>query len=445
MTTPNSSAMPAVPEPSISTLLLIMASLLISYACLMAGNGLFGTLIGLRANFDGFSTYMVGILVAAHFSGLVLGSLRCGPLINRIGHIRAFAAFSSLIASVILFFPFVSNIWIWAGLRVIIGFNLAGVFMVTESWLNHKSAPRTRGTMLALYMMTSYLSLATGQFMIGLAEIGGTELFMLAAMLFGLAVVPVAVTRSTYPPPVEHTGFSFKRLYAISPVAFASCLGAGLATSTLWGLGPIFGRKIGMSTVDVSQFMGAMILGAMILQYPVGKLSDRFDRRAVILAVCVSATLVSAIMVTMLYQYSNESTWPVGWDTTWIYHRYSVTGIAVLYGGVISTLYPLSVAYANDYVEDNDIVALSGGLVLVFGVGAAIGPLPAGWLMHLMGAQGLFVYIGIILLTLSTFILFRMRRRSWAKVAEKDSFVALPEATSTPSALEVDPRIESGP
>ncbi len=426
----------------IRPLLMSMAALLASYGFLMMGTGLFNTFIGVRADLEGFTADSVGYLTAAYFAGLAFGSQRCETLINRIGHIRAFAAYSSIIATVVLAFPFVPNIWVWALFRALIGFNVAGVFMVAESWLNHKSTPSTRGTLLSMYMMTSYVALAMGQFLMNAAEISGNQLFMLAAMLFGLAVVPVAVTRSTHPPPVESAHVGIRRLYEISPVAFVICFGSGLSVSSLWGLGPIFGRSLGMDIADVSTFMGIMILGAMLFQYPIGKFSDLYDRRKVIFSVCLSATLVSVAMFGMLYKYISDAPWVLGSVTTWTYHRESITLVAALYGGVISTLYPLSVSYANDYVRPAELVPASAGLVLLFGAGAAVGPIPAGWFMKTMGASGLFVYLGIVACSLAAFVLFRMRRRTWVAVGKKESFVALPEATSTPSPLEADPRAD---
>jgi len=429
-------------QQSTWSLLLSMGSLLASYALLMAGTGLFSTFIGLRAGMEGFSANVIGMMAAAHYAGLVAGSVRCGRLINRVGHIRAFAAFSSIIASAVLLFPFAPYTIAWIALRAVIGFNTAGVFMVAESWLNHKASPTTRGTLLSMYMVTSYLALGGGQLLINAGEVASTDLFMLASMLFGLALVPVAITRATHPAPVESTHFGIRRLYEISPVAMLTCIGSGLCTGSIWGLGAVFGTGMAMTTGEISGFMSAIVFASLVFQIPIGRLSDRFDRRKVILGVIVACALSSAALVGVMLTFTYGIPFGLGGAILWTKHPWTITALAALYGGFVSTLYPLSVAYANDYVEPQDLVPASAGLVLTYGVGAALGPIPAGWLMQSFGPSGLFSFsLGVIIL-LIVFVGFRMRRRAWAPVGDKEAFVALPEATSTPAALEADPRSE---
>ncbi|MDH3713543.1 MAG: MFS transporter [Gammaproteobacteria bacterium] len=429
-------------QQSTWSLLLSMGSLLTSYALLMAGTGLFSTFIGLRAELEGFSTEVIGTMAAAHYAGLVAGSLRCGQLINRVGHIRAFAAFSSIIASAVLLFPFVPQMLVWIALRAVIGFNTAGVFMVAESWLNHKATPTTRGTLLSMYMVTSYLAMGGGQLLINAGEVVNTDLFMLASMLFGLALVPVAITRATHPAPVESTHFGLRRLYTISPVAVMACIGSGLCTGSIWGLGAVFGKDLGMTTGEISGFMSAIVFASLAFQIPIGRLSDRFDRRKVILGVTVASALSSGALVGVMLAFIYRVPFGLGDVFLWINHRWAITGLAALYGGFVSTLYPLSVAYANDYVETQDLVPASAGLVLTYGVGAAIGPVGAGLMMKFFGPSALFSFSTGVVVLLAAFVGFRMRKRTWAPVIEKDAFVALPEATSTPTALEADPRGE---
>ena len=417
-----------------------MSSLLLSFALLMAGNGLFGTFVVLRAGIEGFSQGTIGFLVAAHYVGMIIGTIRCGPLVNRIGHIRAFAAFSSVIATAALVFPFVATPAAWIVLRVIIGFNVAGVLTVAESWLNHRATPGARGTLLSMYMMTSYLALGGGQLLVNASDLAGHELFMLASMLFGMAVVPVAITRATHPPPVKSQRFNPRILIEVSPVATAACFCSGLSLSALWGMGPLFAKSLGMSVAQVSVFMGLMILSAMFFQFPVGRLSDVFDRRKVLFGVCVIAASASAVMVGQLSFFAPDSPWHIAELTAWLRHPVLITVVACLYGGAISTLYALGVAYANDYVSGDKTMTISAGLVLAFGSGAAVGAIPAGVMMRLMGPEGLFVYTGVVALFMCGIIIYRRTRRAWVPVMEKDRFVALPEATTTPQPLAADPR-----
>jgi MFS family permease len=377
-------------QQSTWSLLLSMGSLLTSYALLMAGTGLFSTFIG-----------------------------------------RA-----------VLLFPFVPQTLVWIALRAVIGFNTAGVFMVAESWLNHKASPTTRGTLLSMYMVTSYLALGGGQLLINAGETASTDLFMLASMLFGLALVPVAITRATHPAPVESTHFGIRRLYEISPVAAIACIGSGLCTGSIWGLGAVFGADLGMTTSEISGFMSAIVFAALAFQVPIGRLSDRFDRRKVILGVTVACALSSAALVGVMLTSTYGVPFGLGDAVLWTNHPWAITGLAAVYGGFVSTLYPLSVAYANDYVEPQDLVPASAGLVLAYGIGAAMGPIPAGWMMQFFGPSGLFSFaLGVVVLLIA-FVGLRMRKRAWVPVGEKEAFVALPEATSTPAALEADPRGE---
>lgn len=417
-----------------------MASLLISYGLLMAGTGLLNTFIVLRAGEDGFSENAIGYLVAAHYIGMIIGTLRCPPLVNRIGHIRAFAAFSSLIATATLVFPFVTEPLLWMLLRVVIGFNIAGVFTVAESWLNNRASTGTRGALLSMYMMTSYMSLGGGQLLLNTSDISGNELFMLASMFFGMAVLPVAITRATHPPPVESPRFSPAVLLQVSPVATVAAVCSGLSLSALWGLGPLFARALGMSTAEVSVFMGLMIFSALLFQFPIGRLSDWLDRRKVLFGVAVCAALASLVLVLQLQSFAQESPWDLAALTTWMRHPWLITAAACLYGGPVSTLYALAVAYANDYVGPEDAISVSAGLVLAFGLGASVGAIPAGLLMQYIGPEGLFAYTGTIATGLALFIVYRSTRRSWARITEKEAFVALPEASSTPQALQADPR-----
>jgi len=401
----------------------ILWSLLASVALLLVGVGLFNTFIGLRAAAEGFATETVGLMMSGYFVGLVAGTLRCGRLVNRVGHIRAFAAFCGLTAALVCLFPFLVSAPAWFLLRVLLGFNLAGLYMVAESWLNDRATPQTRGTMLSFYMMTTYLALGAGQFLLNAGDLAGLELFMITAMALSLAVVPVAVTRAPSPSPVEAPHFGFARLYAVSPVAVTGCICSGACIGALYGMGPVYAQRMGLSLPQISQFMGILVLSGLALQLPIGRLSDRYDRRDVITAVAGACGLASLLLV--------------------VFASHSTAGLfvlAALYGGTVATLYPLSIAYANDYLEPEELVPASGGLVLAFAAGAAVGPLAAATLMRALGPAGLFAFSAAVAAALVAFCFYRMRRRSWAPVWRKEAFVALPDATTTPISTDVDPR-----
>lgn len=409
-----------------SVMLYILASvysLLVAVGLLMLGIGLFNTFISLRADLEGFSHTTVGLLMSAYYGGLVLGTQRCGALINRVGHIRAFSAFCAANAAGALLFPFVTEAAAWMLLRALSGFNLAGLYMVIESWLNTRATAATRGALLSLYMIVSYIGMGGGNLLLNAGDPAGFELFALVAMLFALALIPVAVTRATHPAPVSASRFGFRRLYAISPLAVLSCISAGLSVGALFGLGPLFAQDIGLSLRETSVFMGLLVVSGLLLQWPVGRWSDRRDRRGVIIAVAVAASLSSFAMLPALAS-----------GTT------AVFVMTVVYGALSAMLYPLGVAYANDYIDPSDMVQASAGLVLSYGLGAAIGPLLAALAMNLTGPGGLFGFCAVVSALLVVFALYRTRCRAWAPISEKEAFVPLPEASTTPIATELDPR-----
>lgn len=412
--------------------LALMWSLLIAVGLLLLGTGLFNTFIGLRAAIEGFPESIIGLMMSAFYAGFMAGTLRSGLLINRIGHIRAFGTFCALSASVACLFPFVVSEVAWLVLRAVLGFNLAALYIVAESWLNAKATPENRGTLLSVYMMAAYLAMGGGQLALNLGDPATSELFMIAAMLFSLAVVPVAITHATNPEPVHAPHFGFRRLYAISPVAVIGCACSGLITGALFGMGPIYARDIGLSLAEISIFMGVVVVSGLLFQFPVGRASDRYDRRTVITFIAGATILVSAALAGLTLYHTRVLALPLGRE---------VFVLATLFGGITATIYPVCVAYANDYIDPEDRLPASGGLVLAYGIGAALGPAGAGALMTVMGPSGLFSFCGLVTAAFVGLILYRRRRRAWAGVLPKVRFVALPEATATPVATDVDPRM----
>jgi len=410
---------------SITSTLRLLTSLLMSVALLMLGNGVFSTFLALRASAEGFSNEVVGWIASSYYIGLIAGTIKCGSLVNRIGHIRAFATFSAFSAASILAFGLFISPGAWIVLRIVLGFNLAGLYMVAESWLNARATSATRGTILSIYMTITYLALGGGQFLINVADIGGNSLFTISAILLTLALVPVSVTHATHPSPVESSYMSLRALFSISPVAAVGCVAGGVIVGSTFGLGPIYASEQGLDTQGISLFMGIVIVAGLFTQVPIGQLSDRFDRRRVIVGITVCTALVGLILI-------------IGSNM----HLAALYVWVALYGGFTATLYPLCVAYANDYLEPGQVVAASSSLVFAFGIGAAVGPTAAASIMNLAGPRGLFVLSFSVCVSYIAFILYRMRVRSWAPVVDKEPYVAMPEVIATPVASELDPRAE---
>ncbi len=422
-----------------------VASLMLAVGLLQLGSGMFNTFIGLRAAFEGFPKEITGLLMSAYYAGLVVGTLVCGRLVNRAGHIRAFGVFCAITAASILAIPLLPNQWAWVALRAMMGINLAGLYMVAESWLNAKATGQHRGTLLAVYMMTCYLCSGSGQLLVGVVSTETVTAFMLVAICFSLALVPVAVTRASHPAPVDTSHFSIRKLWAVSPLAIVGCVVSGLGTGAIYGMGPIYGQDIGFTQGQIATFMGITVIGGLVFQFPVGWLSDRFDRRWVIVGATLAAALASFVVVVVIRQGYFAINTPSGtFRLLYAPYRIPLYIISATYGGFIATIYPLCVAYANDYIDAQDMVHASAGLVLAYGVGAAIGPSAAAALMGQVGPDGLFIFTGTVTLGLVAFAAYRMRRRHWVPVAEKENFVVLPEAVTTPVATESDPRSESG-
>jgi len=405
-------------------LMAAVGSLLLGVLFMMTGSGLLGTLLAVRAVVEGYSTAVVGLIMSAYFVGLVAGSLLSRRIIHRVGHIRAFAAYASLVSAAALAHAFAVTPYTWGLLRVLTGFCMAGLYMVTESWLNARTDNRTRGKVLSFYMITSYVGLFLGQLLLMADNPVRFELFGLASLLFSMSLVPVALTHAVAPAQAEASRLRFRALYEISPLGLAGCFAAGLLIGGFYGMGPIFARGVGFDISQVSVFMGAVIAGGLLLQWPIGHLSDRYDRRTVLVAVTVGIALVSAAVVGL--------------------HARSVITIlalAAMFGGLSYTLYPLSLAHANDHIEPRDLVQASAGLLLAWGLGAAVGPMVASAVMSLAGAAGLFLFTAVTAALLGGFAVYRMTQREAPPAAAQGPYVPLPHTSA--EAAELDPRGES--
>jgi MFS family permease len=403
--------------PSVSTLLFGLGVLLL-------GSGLQGTLLGVRAGIEGFATQSIGLIMAAYYGGFVAGSLYVPALVRRAGHIRTFAALASLASAAPLLHALYVTPWSWALLRVVSGFCFAGLFMVVESWLNDRATNATRGTILSIYMIVSLTALAAGQQLLTLADPADFELFALTSVLVSLALVPVALTRSAAPTPIETARFGLKHLYAVSPLGVVGSFGAGLIQGAFWGMAPLFGQSLGLSTAGIASFISLTVVGGVALQWPVGRLSDRFDRRTVI---TVSAFVLAGVSLGLgLSAEAGAARW--------------LFGLAVVYGGLSFPLYSLCNAHANDLLAADERVPAGSGLLLTYGVGAGIGPLAAAPVMEAFGPAALFYYTPAVAALVGLFAVFRMTRRAAVPNELQQSYVALPPNAITPVALGLDPR-----
>jgi len=391
-----------------------VVSLLLSYGLLLLANGLFSTLLGVRTQVEGFSPTLVGFIVAAYFSGLLLGGLFAGRVVTRVGHIRSFAAFASLMSVSALLFPIFVTPVAWMILRMLGGFCMAGMIMVTESWLNEAASNKTRGQILSFYMTTNYFAAGCGQFLLTAGDPSQYHLFSLASILFSLALLPVLLTRAKAPVPVHSKRMHVWTLYRIAPLGVFGVFCCGLVNSSIHGLSPVYATNMGFSEAQLSTFMAAIIMSGLFLQWPIGHLSDRIGRGPLLVYIPVLVALAAIGMV-----FAAE-------------YVLILIG-AMVFGAFVFTLYSLSAATANDMVTANQRVQVAGALLITYGAGAVTGPIVASQFMGVLGPQGLFFYFALISLLLSTFAIFKRRRDG--SPDKRKPFVAVPATQSTSSQL----------
>ena len=392
-----------------------VVSLLLSYGLLLLANGLFSTLLGVRTQVEGFSATLVGFIVAAYFTGLLFGGLFAGRVVTRVGHIRSFAAFASLMSVSALLFPIFVTPLAWGLLRMLGGFCMAGMIMVTESWLNEAASNKTRGQTLSFYMITNYFAAGCGQFLLTAGDPSQFQLFSLASIIFSLALLPVLLTRAKAPVPVHSKRMHVWTLYRIAPLGVFGVFCCGLINSSIHGLSPVYATNMGFSEAQLSTFMAAIIMSGLFLQLPIGHLSDRIGRGPLLVYIPV---LVALAAISMVYA-----------------HEYTLILIgAMVFGAFVFTLYSLAAATANDMVNADQRVQVAGALLITYGAGAVTGPILAGQFMSLLGPQGLFFYFALICLLLSAFAIM-MRRRRVGSPDKRKPFVAVPASQSTSNQL----------
>jgi MFS family permease len=359
----------------------------------MLGDGLQGTLLAVRADQEGFTATTTGLVMSSFYIGFLLGSITTPRITAGVGHIRVFAALAALASAAILVHAVFIQVPVWIALRLVSGFCFAGLYIVAESWLNDRATNETRGKLLSLYMVVSYLGVGAGQLLLNLAEPTEYLLFILTSVLISLAVVPLLLSAGSPPAYHESVNISLRELFRLSPLGIVSMFAIGLVTATFFALGPVYGQRIGLDVENISYFMAAAVAGTIIFQGPVGALSDRFDRRIVLTVVTLLAALAAVICVP-LSQASNLAL---------------LLSVA-LFGGLAIPLYSICIAYTNDHLHPSQMVAASGALVLTGGLGAVLGPILVAIIMDQFGDQSFFWSMAAVHGLLSVFALYRMTR-----------------------------------
>ena len=403
-----------------------VSALLLSVAFLLAGNGLQGTLLPIRAGMEAFTTPDIGILGSAYYIGFASGCLLGGRILRRAGHIRTFTAMASIASAVALGHALVLSPWFWWIARATTGLCLAVLFMVIESWLNERSTKETRGTVLSVYLIINLTVITVGQMMITLYDPGGWPLFALASILVSIAAVPVAMTVSPAPSQVQVVSVRIRRLYRLSPVGFTGCVTVGLANGAFWSLGPVYAQRTGLDVAGVAIFMSATVLAGAAGQWPLGRASDRVDRRKVIVVACTFAAGAATALASGLLTTEAQ-----------------ILIASCAFGIFAFPIYAIAVAHTNDFVPHGEFVESSSGLLLLFGAGAVLGPILASFLMTRIGPQGLYAFTALVHVSMAIFALYRMHRRDPVAAEERTTFLHGLEAANTVSNIFEDESPES--
>ena len=393
-------------------------ALLLGMLMLMLGNGLQGTLIGVRATAEGFASNTIGLVMSGYFIGFLAGSILVPRLIGQVGHLRVFAALASLASVSVLIHSVMLAPWVWVVMRLITGFAFAGIYVTTESWLNDRVTNEHRGGLLSIYMIISYLGLTGGQLLLNLSDPGLHDLFIAIAILVSLAAIPILLVVTQAPTVQEWTAMGPRKLLRASHLGAVGAAATGVAGGVVLGMGPVYAAGVGMSVTEISIFMTALIGAGALAQWPIGRFSDRFDRRRVILWTCVAGSIAAAAAAGLTMALSERA-------------APAVIGLGMVIGAAVRALYPLLVAYTNDRSRPDEMVGAGSSLVMLYGSGAIVGPLITGPALQTLGPSGFFWLLFAILAGMAAYTYWRIRRGRPLRIEEQTR------------ALQVTPRTRS--
>ncbi|MGH6946233.1 MAG: MFS transporter [Kiloniellales bacterium] len=402
-----------------------VTALLLSVALLIMGNGLQGTLLPVRASLEAFDALSIGVMGSAYYLGFVVGCVRGVALIRRVGHIRVFTALAAIASTVALVHAIWVTPWSWWLLRALTGFCFAGLYVVIESWLNDKADNSNRGTIMGVYTMINLSVIVAGQMMLVFDSPLRFTLFALASILVSIAAVPVALTSAPQPAPLAKAKLQPARLYRLSPSAVIGVLIAGVSSGAFWSLGPVYAGRYSGDPTDIAIFMSAGALGGALALYPLGRLSDRVDRRQVMIGACILSVAAAACLIF----FGGKGPW-------------QLIGFGLLFGVGSMPVYSIAAALAFDHAGKGEVVEVASGLLLMNGIGSVVGPLVASAAMKGMGPPGLFATTAAAHFLLASFALWRSVVRARAPEEIRNEF----DLTSTaPTMAALDPdAVEEG-
>ena len=388
-------------------------ALLLGMCLLMVGNGMQGTLLGIRGEIEGFSTLEMSIVMSAYFVGFLGGSRMAPGMIRRVGHVRVFAALASLISAVMILYPTFTEVWLWTIGRVLIGFCFSAVYVTAESWLNNAATNENRGQALSLYMIVQTAGIVVSQALLLTADPSGYVLFVIPSVLVSIAVTPILLSISPTPAFDTTKPMSLKALVGFSPLGCVGMFLLGGVFSAQFGMASVYGAQAGLSVAQISTFVAMFFVGSVLLQYPIGWISDRMDRRLLVLILAVIGAGGSFVGM-------------------FLGHVFPILLVsAFVVGGMSNPLYSLLIAHTNDFLEHEDMAAASGGLIFINGLGAIAGPLITGSLMDTVGPGGFYLFTAILFIALAVYAAYRASVRQAIAVEDTGAYVAVnPSYTS---------------
>jgi len=394
--------------------LLPVSALLLGSAFLLFAGGVNGLILPVRGEIEGFTAASLGLLGTGWAIGYVAGCLLTPALVAKVGHIRSFSVMCALAAITVLMALIFLTPYIWIPLRAISGFCFAGAAMIVESWLNERSDSKSRGKIFGFYTMINLAAMTAGQMVITLGDASGFLFFVVAAIVYCLALLPTALTASATPAALVSVKLDLRDLWRNSPIAVFAILMVGISNATFGTLAAVYGARVGLSITEIALFASIPILAGALAQVPVGILSDKFDRRKVLMG-----TAAVAILADLVFVFSGIST-PL-----------AILAMSGVFGASVFAMYPVIVAHASDHAAPGTFIQVSGGLLLVFGIGSIIGPTVAGFAMTSFGNNSLFAVTGVAHILLLGFAALRLRSSPPVAPNEKVAFQATPLPRST--------------
>ncbi len=409
--------------------LISIFALLAGTMFLYFGNGLQGLLLPVRGAAEHYSNSVLGFLGTFWAIGFVLGCFFAPQVVRRTGHVRAFASFIALNAIIVLLIGLFPNpIW-WVALRTVTGFATAGTSMIVESWLNERADNETRGTVFSTYIAVTLVGIMGGQMLLSVSDILTPTLFMVCGILYCVALLPTTLSTAASPQPLQSVKLDLRALYRNSPIASVGVFLTGVANGAFGTLGPVFGSQVGLGAAQIATMMSLAIFSGAIFQIPFGKLSDKVDRRLVLAGLSALAAFAGWLLVILH---------PAG---VWV-----LFAAVFVYGATANSLYPIAAAHANDLAAPEDFVKVSGGLLLLYGVGTVCGPTIGGGVMSYLGPYALFSITAFAHVAITIYAVFRSRVGADVTAEDKDDYMVIGAANlTTTESFQMSPRANPEP